>query len=322
MASVVVAVAAAVASNLTAATVGALIAKALIGAVINIGLSAVSNALFGKKASGSGQTKKWGDQRILTFREAVQPRPIIYGEVRTGGAITFVDVKGSTLYMVISLAGHQCAGIGDVFFNEDEVPLDAAGNAIGKYAGKAKVRKYLGSPDQQADARLVSAFAEWTEDHVGKGVTFLVVELVYDSDLYPNGVPTISAIVRGYEVYDPRTGLTEWSDNAVLCINHYLTNTVYGPGARLDEVPEEMVVAQANICDEAVEVAGVDRAAAGPVASATVEERFKTVWEAPATQSGGHGGGSADPSNQHDRGTSGSSGPADNGFQEGATVGI
>ena len=276
----IVAAVVAIASAVAQSGIGALIAKSLLGAALNFGLSAVSNGLFGKKASAPKQ-QQLGSSRILTFREPVQSREVIYGEVRKGGSLPFVDVKGSDLYMAVTLAGHEVDNIGDVYFGDEIVPLDESGNALGKYAGKAKINKHLGGPTQQADADLVAAFPDWTEEHKGQGIAHLVLKLTYDQDLYPNGVPTVSAIIRGQKVFDPRTGLTEWNDNAVLNTAHYLKDPLYGLGIEEHELPETNVIAGANASDEIVTIAGEERAVAGSETSFTANYDITTVWQSP-----------------------------------------
>ncbi|MFD2206644.1 hypothetical protein [Kiloniella antarctica] len=274
-------------------SIGALIAKALLGAALSFGLSAVSNGLFGKKASSPKQ-KQFGSSRILTFREPVQSREVAYGEVRKGGSLPFVDVKGSDLYMVVALAGHEIDSIREIYFSEEAIPLDTNGNAIGKYAGYAKINKHLGGPDQQADPDLVAAFPDWTEEHKGRGVAHIVAKLTYNQDKFPNGAPTISVLFRGKKVTDPRTGLTKWSDNAELCIADYLRDPLYGLGIDAHSLPEDSVISGANACDEIVAIEGSNRAVEMPETSFSLEYDLRTVWENPPPPP--RDGGSADQS--------------------------
>ncbi|WP_085908273.1 hypothetical protein [Kiloniella majae] len=292
------------AGALAKASIGALIAKALLGAALNFGLSAISNGLFGKKASAPKQ-KQFGSSRILTFREPVQSREVVYGEVRKGGSLSFVDVSGSDLYMVLTLAGHEVDSIREVYFAEEVVPLDVSGNAIGKYAGYAKINKHLGGPEQQADPELIAAFPDWTEEHKGQGIAHIVAKLTYNQDKYPNGAPTLSALLRGRKVTDPRTGLTLWSDNAQLCIADYLKDPLYGLDVDDHNLPEDSVIAGANASDEIVAIEGNDRAVATPETSFSLEYNIQTVWENPPPKPR-EGGGSADPGSQGAVGGSGS----------------
>lgn len=118
-----------------------------------------------------------------------------------------------------------------------------------------RVRKYLGTSTQTADADLVAeSDGKWTTDHRGRGICYLYVRLEYDQEIFGStGVPNISALVRGKKVYDPRTATTVWSNNAALCVADYLRSDE-GMRATSGEVPDSEVTAAANICDETVEV--------------------------------------------------------------------
>ena len=78
----------------------------------------------------------------------------------------------------------------------------------------AYVHKYLGSPDQAASAQAQANIPGWSGDHRLRNIAYLYVRLEFNNDVFPLGIPNISAVVKGKKVYDPRTGLTAWSDNA------------------------------------------------------------------------------------------------------------
>lgn len=111
------------------------------------------------------------------------------------------------------------------------------------------VTNHLGGVDQAANADAVAAFPDtWTSNHRLRGRAYVYVKLDYDENWWPNGIPNIKAVVRGKKVYDPRTGLTVWSDNWALCLRDYLTSS-QGLSAAVDNTN---VIAEANICDETV----------------------------------------------------------------------
>lgn len=172
-------------------------------------------------------------------------------------------VVGRILNMVIELASHEVEEIGDIYFDDELIPLNADGMSTGRLQGRAYVFKHLGSADQEADARLIAgAPGQWTTAHRLRGRAYILVSLIKDinpgaENNFPNGVPNIRAQVKGLKVYDPRSGLTAWSDNVALCINEYLTNTVFGLGhVYADEIDEDLLIAAANVCDESVSLAG------------------------------------------------------------------
>lgn len=122
-------------------------------------------------------------------------------------------------------------------------------------ASLVRIRKFLGTDTQVADADLVAESAGlWTVAHRARGVCYLYVRLEYDQEVFGSvGVPNISAVVRGKKVYDPRTTTTAWSDNAALCLADWLRSDE-GLRASSAEVPDAEVIAAANICDEDIDL--------------------------------------------------------------------
>ena len=72
-----------------------------------------------------------GSRGLLTnTRQADAPQEIVYGEVRKGGVITYVEATGTDneyLHMIISLAGHEINSFEAYYLNDQEVTLDANG---------------------------------------------------------------------------------------------------------------------------------------------------------------------------------------------------
>lgn len=236
----------------------AAIASVLATASFGIVLSGALGSLFRPK------TPKFrdpfaGSARTQTVREPITAWRVIYGQVRTGGAITFLHTTdgNSKLHMVITLAGHEVEEIGDIYFDDEVVPLDGSGEATGKYAGYVRVKKALGTDAQAAFADLISeASDKWTADHRQRGRACIYVRLTHNSDLFASGIPNITAVVKGKKVYDPRTASTAWTANAALCLADYLTDPIRGLGVdyatRIDETD---LIAAANVCDENVTLA-------------------------------------------------------------------
>lgn len=117
-----------------------------------------------------------------------------------------------------------------------------------------RIKKHLGGPGQVADADLVAESAgNWTSAHVGVGVTYLYARLQYDQDVWGQvGIPNITCVVKGCKAYDPRTGLTVWTDNAALLAAKWLRDGELGFGATSAQVPSAELSPEANICDETV----------------------------------------------------------------------
>jgi hypothetical protein len=195
--------------------------------------------------------------RIITTKEPLAAAKVIYGRVRVGGTIVYMETTSSSneyLHMVIVLAGHEVHAIDDIYFDDELVPLDGSGNATGTFVDLVRIKKALGTDAQTAFSDLVSeSDSLWTSNHRLRGRAAIYVRLKYNQDKFPNGVPNITAIVRGKKVYDPRTTTTAYSTNPALIVADYLCNTRYGLGATYaTEIDETALTAAANICDQDV----------------------------------------------------------------------
>lgn len=196
----------------------------------------------------------------LTVRQATAARQIIYGQTRVGGIYGLMHVTNNNnhLHLIILLAGHECEEIGDIWFNDEVVPLDGSGNvSSGKFNGKARILKHLGAADQVADATLMAEAPDiWTANDRLRGIAYIYVRLTYNADVYATGVPNITAVIKGKKVYDPRSALTAWSANSALCVADYLCDTVYGLPVDYDTgIDETALIAAANASDEDVDLA-------------------------------------------------------------------
>jgi hypothetical protein len=189
---------------------------------------------------------------------------IIYGRVKTGGAIIYNEATGvnnKDLHRIIAYAGHEVTSFDEIYVNDEVVTLDGTGNVISpaKYDGLIRIKEHLGSPSQTADTDLVAeSDGLWTNQHTLNGIAYLYIRLSFSSDAFPNGVPEITATIKGKKIYDPRDGTTDWSDNPALCIRDYITSG-YGLGEDAAQLDDTLVSAAANVCDDTDTEAGTTR---------------------------------------------------------------
>ena len=135
---------------------------------------------------------------------------------------------------------------------------DPDGSTSSRYNGKLRINFHLGSPDQTADADLVSEVPEWTSNHRLRGVSYIYCRFTFDQDAYPNGVPEVQVTIKGKKVYDPRSDTTVWSDNPALCLRDYLTSS-YGLAEAEANIDDDLVTTAANVCDQTDTEAGTKR---------------------------------------------------------------
>lgn len=213
---------------------------------------------FANKASG----------RMITQRNPIALRQVIYGTVRVGGNVVFMETTSGTnddnafLHMIIAFAGHEVNSIGQIYFDDHALQLDANGDADSsdtkyyKNSSHVRIIKRLGTTTQTAVTELVNeSDNKWTNSHTLKGIAYIYVKLAHNNDIFPNGIPNITAVIEGKKVFDPRNNTTAFSDNPALCIRDYLTNSDYGLDTPATQVDNATVIATANLCDETVTLA-------------------------------------------------------------------
>ena len=240
-------------AGLAAGTAGAYFATTFVSTLV---LGAVSKAMA-KTPTGASITQQ---DKTVTSRQPIAPHNVIYGRTRIGGTILYMESTNANKYLhvVVAIAGHEIDEVEKFYFNDVEVTIDGSGNVeAGQYKDRARIQYKLGTDDQTAFADLVAeSDGKWTNNHRVRGRALVYMRLEYDQNVFINGVPNLSVVVRGKKVYDPRTEATVWSANPALCVTDYLTNNKFGMAAvYAEEIDEEALIAAANICDEDVEVA-------------------------------------------------------------------
>ena len=200
-------------------------------------------------------------QRKSLIRSPVADRSIIYGSVRKSGSIVHAETlnNNADLYLVIALCGHEVNSIGSVFFNDTEITtgqLDGSGNVTsGTFSGKAQIVKHLGATDQTVDTVLDSASTVWTSNHRLRGIAYLMVKLTYETDVFPNGIPNISAVIEGKKILNVSTSATAYSNNPANIIYNYLTSSE-GLGAGTSEIDLATFQQAYSDCNDSISITG------------------------------------------------------------------
>lgn len=220
----------------------------------SIALSATAYALRPNTPANFGS---FGDGDFTRqFRQPTPERRYIYGEVRVSGATAFI---GSTednkyLHVIIMLADHEVAEIGEVLINDESITPDAIDGSgfvtSGRYENLVRIKKYLGTDAQTADSDLVSEVSEWTNDHKLSGIAYIYVRYEFDRDAFPTGIPNLSAYVRGKSVYDPRDSSNGYSGNIALISRDYLNDSRLGFDVPTERINDTVLSDSADSCDE------------------------------------------------------------------------
>ena len=252
------------AAGMAAITFGTTLLTSLIGGMTSKGMDA-SSGNFGSK---------------FATRSATAPRQIIYGKTRVGGTIVHMETSGVDnylLHMVIAISGHEIEELTNIRLNDKDLTTSTStisGSTVytvtnSDYTntdndnnfGSGRLMRYTFSDGSQTavDAFMNAQLSSMGTSDKFLGMSYIYMQMVFDSEKFGGGIPATSFLVKGKKVYDPRNNSTAWSDNPALIIRDYLTNTEYGLKAQTVEINDTTnaggFASAANTCDQNVTLA-------------------------------------------------------------------
>jgi hypothetical protein len=247
---------------------------------ISVVTSAVLGALMPKPSLGSLTS----DGLLTNGRSALSPSEFVYGQIRKGGQITFLestDTNNKILHQILVLAGHEVEEIGDIYLNDQIVTMtnenvtstpwqrttttherDSDGDITSTTTvvdNFLKIYKHLGNQTSENTpfANSTSTLANTlinetsaTSSFVGKGQAYVYLRMEFDQDAFTDGIPTITAVVKGKKVVKTINGTPQtaaYSNNAAWCMRDYLTSSYGLNDPSIDYATFE---AAAVICDD------------------------------------------------------------------------
>ncbi|MBV2147878.1 fibronectin type III domain-containing protein [Sphingobium sp. AS12] len=244
------------------------VAATLITVAVNIalalGLSLLTNLLFGPK-----RPKPTDGQQII--RQAVGSRKRHYGIVHSAGQLSFLESSGGRLGMTLTLGTGEEAEILQHRINDKAVTVSGGTVTQSSFRGAVHIYTRQGTDDQTAVSQLTARFPQWTSAHRQRGCALAViicdpVKQKYFSEVYSGQMPAYSQVRKAVKLYDPRKDSTaggsgahrlnnkatwEWSDNGPLVIADYVAHPD-GYGLGYDNINWANIAAEADIADQAV----------------------------------------------------------------------
>ena len=157
---------------------------------------------------------------------------IVYGRTNIPGHLFAQGLIGSDLVLGYVLC------IGQI----DAVEMVQINDVNASTITGVTVTTYLGTPTQGVDPTLSSAIAAYNDSlrvDVGnglRGIAYVVLRITSDANV--GGWPRMRATIRGRKVFDPRTGLTTYSDNTALCTADLISDLDYGLGLTATNVED------------------------------------------------------------------------------------
>ena len=248
--------------TLAVATVAVSIAPAL-------GLSLVSNLLFGPKLPKA-------EDGAFPIEQPIPPRQFGYGRARVGGYYMLYEVDTTNNSRdVLALHDGYVDAFERFYLNTDQVTFEGDGKTInalpdGRYStGHLQLEYRQGLATETAYGAMVSDLpGVWTASHRGDGIASLALYCNSTAEenftkYYPNGLPKPSALMRlrrcwdfrvaGQSPTDPTTWT--WTQNPILALCHYLCFAEDGLAFDYTQriIPQlASWVTAANVCDETV----------------------------------------------------------------------
>jgi len=197
---------------------------------------AIAQSMIPTPAFGSLQSETSG--KVSMTRDTVASRRVIYGTSRVSGPILFASTnssgasnKNEFLHLVVALAGHEISDLRNIYFN-DVMAFDSGSGQTATFpADKLAITYKVGATSQTAYTMTPST--EWNSDCKLNGIASIYAKLVADPNVYPNGIPNISATVVGHKLQDETGTDVDYYDNPALILRHYLLNYF---GATSDEI--------------------------------------------------------------------------------------
>ena len=233
-------------------------------------VGAVVNALMPKPNLGSAQGSKG---LLVNSRDGLSPSEFVYGKIRKGGPVTFLETTGDNnkvLHQIIVLANHEVTSIDEIYLNDEVVTMSNENVTSAPWDGHVKIYKHLG--DQLYD---FDTFANSSEtlrstlhnetstgaNFIGKGIAYLYCRFEYDQDAFVNGVPLVSAVVRGKKVRSTSNGNSQgksYSQNPAWIVRDFLTSD-YGLGEPESSIDDATFEAAAAVCEESADGIGSNK---------------------------------------------------------------
>lgn len=272
------------------------IGGAIVGVAISIGVNYAVSALT-KAAQGSGPLSATAPSALsstgaisatinsqavqIVERQAIPSKRILYGTVKTSGALLFESVKPPFLYQGIMLCARPVTAFLSVFIGNQQIAFSALPpNAIltpisvggqPNFPGRLRVSLRLGSTTQAIDPLLHADFTNLDSQFRQQGIATAVLRYDYGADFTEYTAlwgqvarPNPLFLVQGVAVPDPRnpshilqfdpsdpvaTAAAEatwsWSNNAALIQAHYLIQR-YGGRINPSRINWDKVAKAAN----------------------------------------------------------------------------
>lgn len=258
--------------------VGGILGTGLGKMLVGLGLNLIVSKMEERRAK-KAQAAASGTKFDRDYGEAVS-RKVACGPVAIAGHDCYVNTweqANRNLEQVYVFSDFPCDGLSRIFAGGAQLNLTTADNrryevATGDYAGRMFFTWYDGT-QTAADGEMIAHSnppGRWTQDHIGVGMCWLKVELIYDQEKL-NQFPDFFFEFRGARLYDFRkdssiggNGNHRWGDystyeyteNPIIMDYNYCRGFSWngdlflGMDMPASDLPFDRYVLAANLADE------------------------------------------------------------------------
>ena len=187
------------------------------------------------------------------------------------------DLKSNRfLYRAVSLCAGPIQSVENILIDDEGYQSSRFGQGDNRHFAAAVSLGPTAGQNFSAMRTSYSDFNAWGTSFTGKGVAYAIERLYLDNDKPAyQGEPSTKYLVKGRKLYDPRKDSTssvydatlgtsshrfdtpstwEWSDNPVLALLDYMTNSEYGRGLALSVIDLPSIADSADKCDVLVDI--------------------------------------------------------------------
>ncbi|AIN57981.1 phage tail tip fiber protein [Pseudomonas soli] len=213
---------------------------ALIGGAVGLFVGSQQDA-----ALKTGRGSYSSEPSAQTVRSSKAPARFILGRVSTGGVLVWAQeqagdqTEGEWVHLVYVLSEGTVDALETIYLGEED---------ISTFPGVASYELVVNPT--QVNAFLRANCPDWKDTQIGRGLSYVRLSLKHSPEKFPSGIPNVRFVVRGRnDLYDPRTGLSGYSDNTALHLLWFLRTRCKVPD---EEIVFETFASAANVCDESV----------------------------------------------------------------------
>ena len=227
-----------------------------------VALTMVTTALITALLPKPDQNPNNSQGLQVNSKNPLAPMQFVYGKARKGGTITFTEVSGGNnkiLHQIISLAGHEVDSVESIYLNDSIVTMSNENVTQPIWDNKIKIYVHDGSQTSATDtfanstqtlATTLHSETGAQSDFIGKNIAYLYCRFEYDKDTFANGLPIVTAVVKGKKVVTTVNGVAQtptWTDNAAWIIRDFISSDYGLEDSSIDYATFEEA---ASVCED------------------------------------------------------------------------